>query len=773
MVRSMPPYARSLLATMLAILAHHSAQAQQGLEEVIVTAQKRTERAQDVPIALAAFGGDKIKELAIGDLRELSKRVPGVALFDDRAGSSQPTWVIRGVGLTDFNANNTPTAAIYYDEFYMTSNVMGGIGMFDIDRVEILKGPQGGLYGRNTTGGAVRVESVRPSLESFDGYATARYGKWGRYGVEGAAGGPLSDTVAFRIAGMIDQGGGWQDSLATAGDDEWGDHDFYALRARLLFQPSESLQVNLKIDSGKDQSETVLGSGIGAYDPNTLLKCAPVLAGERDDANCVDWGTVNDLANGVAPGLQVSDQSGDGREVLTNPVNQLDNEWFAATVQIDWDLEDATLTSITGYIDYEMRQFYDYDAGVHENGHENSHSPIKSWSQELRLVSNADGPFEWLAAVNWAEDELDDRRQFLFADNLLVFGGLPYSERSYLQTSSSWAAYGQVGYRLNDALKLHGSLRYTDEQKDIENATLVIFIAPGQPLPGVGITDVHRSWQLDEHWTGHAGIDWTPSDNALLYAKVTRGFKSGGFFGGFALTYEDLNPYIEETIWSYEAGFKTDWFDNSLRLNGAVYYYDYTDAQGYTTEFNDVTHTALTRLGNLGDAEHVGAELDFIWSPVALPGATLSAGAAWLDAEFDSKNSFLAQDFTTRVSYDGLQRSYAPEFSYDIEARYEWDIGADFRMITSVNYAWRDDVVNQDTTGTAIDAALYGVEAFGLLDARLQIGAQDDRWHVALVGKNLMDEEYVMSSTFDNLGSYMESFGLPFSWMLELNYNWR
>ena len=193
--------------------------AQQVLEEIIVTAQKRAESVQDVPIAISAFSGEQIEELAIGDLRELIEFIPGVEMYDDRGISSQPTWIIRGVGLADLNANNTPTAAIYHDEFYLTSNIMGGIGMFDIERIEVLKGAQGGLYGRNTTGGAVRVESVKPDLGGANGYATGSYGRYDAWSLEGAVGVPLGERAAVRIAALTNQGGGYQDSLVTVDDE--------------------------------------------------------------------------------------------------------------------------------------------------------------------------------------------------------------------------------------------------------------------------------------------------------------------------------------------------------------------------------------------------------------------------------------------------------------------------------------------------------------------------------------------------------------------------
>ena len=296
-------------------------------------------------------------------------------------------------------------------------------------------------------------------------------------------------------------------------------------------------------------------------------------------------------------------------------------------------------------------------------------------------------------------------------------------------------------------------------------------VEPGVPL-FFFVEDANQDWELDDNWSGHVGVDWTPTDSAMLYAKFTRGFKSGGFFGGFFLSDEETEAYGEETVDSYEVGFKSDWADSSLRLNGAVYYYDYSDVQGFTSVFSDVTGTALTKLDNLGDAEHTGAELEVTWLPQGVDGLMLAANFAWLDTELDSTSTFLAQDFETVVGYDGLQRPYAPEFSYYLEARYERNLFENLLGLFQLSYSWRDEQVNEDTGGTPIDSALFGIDDYGVVNGRIQLGADDERWHVALIGKNLTDEEYQVNTTFDNLGGYLATYGRPRSWMVEVNYGW-
>ena len=380
--------------------------AQADIEEIIVTANKREQSIQDVPIAISAFDSSALAEIGADSLENLTNFVPGVALFDDR-GAGQPTWVIRGVGLADFNANNTPTAAIYYDEAYMTSNALGAIGLYDIERVEVLKGPQGGLYGRNTTGGAVRIVSNRPNLAESEGYVSVSYeGRYGGTVAEAAYNVPLSENAAVRVAMQGDHGGGWQDSLATAEDDDHGDRDSLAFRGQLLYSPSDDLEILFKADIGRDKSETMLGRGNGFYDPLTGGPCAAIMAGQRDETSCI--GLHNLLGDPRLP----SDQTKNGSVVLSNPINDLDNEWTGITLTVDKDLGYASLVSISSFLDFDYVQSFDYDGTPlalvqSKEGFKDHDTTIEQWSQEFRLLSNNDGPLSWLAGATYAQDTND------------------------------------------------------------------------------------------------------------------------------------------------------------------------------------------------------------------------------------------------------------------------------------------------------------------------------------------------------------------------------
>ena len=311
------------------------------LEEVVVTAQKRSQSLQEIPISIAAFTDEDIKKSGAKSLQDLSEFVVGAELYDDR-GAGQPTWVIRGVGLADYNANNTPTAAIYYDELYLGSNAFGGIGLYDIERVEVLKGAQGGLYGRNTSGGAVRVISSLPALgEGFQGSVNIATGSWGSQTLQAAVGLGIGERLAFRLAVTDESGGGWQDTLATTKDDGYGDRDFFASKLSMLLQFNENSEILVKYEAGKDNSEAPLSYNRAVYYSDQNF-CESAKKGRFDPRSCLTWYNATEYAKnlGVSSGISPNMQKKDGSIVMSQPINRLDNNFQSLNVQYRWETDD-------------------------------------------------------------------------------------------------------------------------------------------------------------------------------------------------------------------------------------------------------------------------------------------------------------------------------------------------------------------------------------------------------------------------------------------------
>lgn len=760
---------QNLIAMAIAgVLTPLTAHAQ--IDEIVVTAEKREQSAQDVPIAISVFNAESLKEQGLTSLEDVASVVPGVELFDAR-GAGAPTWVIRGAGLEDFNANNTPVAAVYYDEVYMTSNALGGIGLFDIERVEVLKGPQGGLYGRNATGGAVRVLSTRPNLTEFDGYTQASYGSWGRYGIEGAIGGPIiEDKLAFRVAVTTDQGGGWQDSLATPGDDEHGDRDSQVFRGQLLYTPTEDLEILFKVDAGEDKSETTLGRATGFYDADgSFGPCAAILAGRRDDSSCLG------MHNLIGSPLLPSDQKKDGSTVLSNPINKLDNEWTGYNLQVDWDLGFANLKWLSSYLDYDFVQFFDYDgtplAFVQSTDEfPDGETNFEQWSQELRLISAGEGPLTWIVGAMAAEDTNKSYQSFSlqgFVD--IGFTDTIAGQAKYKQKTETWALYGQFGFDISDSLNVNGSLRYTDEDKGIDHLTQRLYVGDTD-MTVTGFVEGFQT-SLKENWSGHIGLDWRVADNALLYAKFSRGFKSGGYFAAFTNDYNTLNPYVEEVNDAYEIGLKSN-PSEELQVNASAFYYDYQDAQGtVTVESNSGVSDVLTTVSTVGDAEHYGVELDLAWAPSQLPGFSLQVAASWLDAEVTDSDQVSYDLDGELVSLEGLVRSYSPKYSYSVNIRQEANITDALLGSVSAAYSWRDDPISRSMQVSDKDCAVYCQDSYGHLNLRIALAHLNQGWEVALLGENVTDETYITIATGDDGGNYMDMPARPASWSVQLQYD--
>jgi iron complex outermembrane receptor protein len=732
------------------------------LEEIVVTAQKRVEDIQSVGIAISAFSASDLRELGANSLRDLPQFTPNVALFDEY-GTGQPTWVIRGVGLTDFNANNTPTAAIYVDDVYMTSNVMGGVGLFDLQQVEVLKGPQGALYGRNTSGGAIRVISNKPNTDAVGGYASLSYNDWDQTIAEGALNVPVGESAAFRVAGQFGQGGhGWQTSLVDG--EKHGKMDKWAARAQFLANLTDSTELLLNVHGAADSSETPLGRGIGLYSTDAEAPgfCSAILSGHLDDKNCAMEATFYDPEQRMP-----SVQSNDGRKTLSDPINQFDNSSQGASARITVKFDNATLTSVTAYEGFDYGLTFDYDGSDGEFGHQHAKSTIDAWSQSLWLASTNDGPVSWLVGAEYATDDLSENRYFGIKSDLglVPLVGFDSANLRYDQTTESAAAFGQVNWKFADTLSFNLGVRYTDESKNYRHGGFVTFL-DGVETPYV--EGLHDETNL-KVWSWKTGLDWTPTDDVLFYGSISKGFKSGGFFGGFPAEGQDsISPYDPETVLAYEVGVKSEWFDHTLRLNGALFYYDYRDVQGYFTILN-IINTPSTRLGNLGDAEHKGAELDLTWQ--ATDHLTLQANAGWLDAKIADSDATTTSWLGTEVPLEGTQRFNAPDFSYFLRGEYDIPVGR-FNLSTSLDYSWRDSL--RGFGASVIEDTLFDqLKAYGLLGARISLSDSDAHWNVALWGKNLADEKYFVNIATDDVASWMEIPGAPRSYGIELRYDWK
>lgn len=692
------------------------------VEEIVVTAERRAESLQSVPISITALSGEQVQQLNLKQASDLSGISPGVFAVGSR-GDANPIFAIRGIGLNDTFANNNPTVGVYLDDIVQPFTPLLGFPVFDLQRIEVLKGPQGTLYGRNTTGGAINFISKAPTHD-FDAYATASYGRFDRTEIEGAIGGGLTDNLALRLAGKVtDQSDGWQTNALTG--ETIGDRDSKALRGMALWTPTDDIEVLLKASLLEDRSDTQLREHVGYNAPGGGT-CSAYFAGIRDEGNCVN-------------ALGYFDPTSDRRTVEASEVfgHVADTSSRDFMLNVNWDMGAATLTSVTGYIDFERVSGDDSDGSALVLLDSEFRDDIEAFSQEVRLASNNDGPLSWMVGAYYSWDELgSDITQALddhfFRTRVTI---------DALQTTTSYALFSQAKYELTDRLRLTAGARYTDEKKEFKYDGLDIDpfgTSAGLPTPVAGIDDTLR----EDVVTGKIGLDFDLTDSVMLYTSASKGFKSGGYKSAIAFNTAELDPFVGENLYAYELGAKSTWLDGKLQFNSALYYYDYQDFQAFVTEIRSGINVIV--LNNAGDAEVLGLEADLTARPIDR--LTLRLSANVMESEIKEINPEVQAD------YVGNRLANAPEVSASAIVRYDLpteDLGFG-------SYAMIDGSYRGKTYYSVNNRGQSSQDAYGLLNARLGFTSLDDRWEFALWGRNLTDKLYV-STAYDNYGGIFPS----------------
>lgn len=788
----------SLLAICTPALAQNqaaSANPDQGeSDEIVVTAQRRSETIQNVPMMLSAFGGEELKKRNVVNLEDVADKVAGVQIF--RTVTGQPTWIIRGVGLVETNPNNPPPASIYLDEVYEVTNAQGQMPLFDVERVEVLKGPQGGTYGRNTSGGAVKIISRKPDLSNLRADATLSYGSHSRFSLDAGVSVPLAaDVAALRIAGTVKAGGGWQHSISDNRD--WGDADVFGLRGTLLVAPASNVTAKLIIDYSRDRSELPLLRAAGARalssegGTSAALWCAPFNAGALSDACRTYPGVLNALGFTFLSSASPATQAANGSTTLSNAYNKLDVETLGTTFDLKIDFGAVSLESITAYRDFDYGRQMDADATANELGHSITRDRFKIFSQDLRLQSNGEGPFTWALGFNYGEERLNSKRTFLFRDDpftgtaFTAYGAASRSEAvadvGYLQNSRTYSGYLEAGYAFTPTFKLNGALRYTDLTKRYHDGGFNFPLGTGavsasplvQSLVNYTLSD---SYHLRNNWTGNLYLSWKPGENTLFYASLGRGIKEGGFFGGFpSQGQSSIVPFREETVWAYEAGFKLQGWNRRFGLNAAAFYYDYADAQASVPAVS-ATGAVFGRPGNV-DARHKGVELETFVVPVN--GLRLSGSMTYLDAKYHDTQQYATLDSGGLASYMGLRREFAPKWSWTVEARYDADIagfgklgfivdanGRSNRFMSQLASANVNPSLPAPTTMREMSRTLVG---YTLMNARVSFQPEGQPFSIAAYVRNLTDKHYVVVTQTDGIApNYGQFYNEPRTFGVEV-----
>lgn len=683
------------------------------LEEVIVTAQKREQSFTDVSVAVTVFDDAAIQELRMLKPEDVASQTPNLKINDTLANSI-PNVVIRGVGLNDYAVNNNPAAGIYIDEVYLVSPAMLTFQLFDLERIEVLKGPQGTLYGRNTTAGTVNFISRKPQDE-FDAYSIFEVGNYDSYRAEAAIGGQLTPGLNGRIAGqLVKRNEGHQ--YDRLNDREIGEIDRGSIRGMLDWSPREDVSLLFNWHAGSDESDAWLTKVDNPFDPT-------------DD------------------GITDPYVSAASNESL------IDLEASGGGLTLDWSISDTlSLIAVTGYEELDRRHIEDRDASSLIMLDGEFLNEIEQFSQEVRLTHVGD-ELILIGGAFYGNDEVTTRDRFDSPDLLALLGlpGIDAIGNEYRQETDSWALFLHSEWRFNPSWNLIAGIRYTDESKDFRDA-FTYLIAGGNEFPVH--EPVNNDYEADDT-SGKLGLDYTGFEDTLIYTSISKGFKSGGFQGQLTFNPDDLQPFDEETMYAYEIGFKTRLLDNRLQLNAAVFYYDYEDLQFYGGLF-DSPVGVLFGITNVGDAEVTGGEVELWWK--LAEGWDLRFGLGLLDTEI------------TRSEVGGVSEGSwlpnSPEVTFNALVRYEWNIGDHLAYImATTNY--QDDVA-YDIIRSPVEAL---EDSYWLANARIGFGGNDGRWEVYLWGENIFDETYRTQVLFSSIG-FGANYNFPRSYGIGAQFNW-
>lgn len=725
--------------------SQQSASVQQPLEEIVVTARKREQRIQEVSMSITAFSGEQLEEFRISTAQNLSWYTPGLFATGSR-GDSDPLYTIRGIGLNDAFSNNNPTVGVYINEVNQPFTPMMSFQLFDIDRVEVLKGPQGTLYGRNVTGGAVNVFSRRPG-EKLNGYARGDYGNYDHFEFEGAVGGPMSDTAGGRLAiYTVQRGEGWLDNAFN--DQEIGELDQTAVRGTLEFNPTESLELLLIGNYARDKSDSAGREHVGFLDgPFSPNLCQPAIRGERDETQCVSF-------------LGYSDPYPDRYTIENSSLfgQNADGENYGFSLAINWDIGDMTLSSVTGYSDYERIYNEDSDGTPIIMIDTRSTNEIDVLSQELRLAATTAGGLDWVVGAYFTDDEMF----FDFQQALDEHVFLTRVSQNFTQATTAWAVFGYASLPVTDTISLLGGLRYTDEEKDFDYFGFDHDPFGTSNLPAFGVIPVsefHDSISNND-WTGEVGVEFQVANGTLLYVNTAKGFKSGGYKGAISFTLAELEPFDPETLYAYEAGIKSTLADGTLRINAAGYFYDWKDFQAFVTEIR--AGVPVLVLSNAGDAEVLGFEIDALWEPV--DGLQLSAAANLMDTEITKYNAIPGTGDNA-----GNKLANAPDLMFNARGRYDFAVGqSGWGAYIGTDVIYRDKVYfSLGNNGQ------NSQDNFWLLNGRVGLNSPDGHWDLSLWGENLSDKFYITQS-YDNTGGIFPSqnfIGLPRTYGVSAKYS--
>jgi iron complex outermembrane receptor protein len=735
-----------------ALLSSATASAESGIETVVVTAQKRSEDAQAIPLTVQAFSAKAISDLGIKASTDLGRFSPNVDIALPAGAGNQPIIAIRGVGLNDYDTNNSGPNGVYLDEVYLSSPASQTFQAFDLERIEILKGPQGTLYGRNTSGGAIDFISAKPT-DDMTGELHAEYGSFDTFQVEGAVGGEIADGLDARIAAVHNGSGGYTYNALTGGRENGADNS--AGRAQLQWKPREDLTLLLNVHAATVANRPAEYRHLGARDPVTGALCsvARVYAKNGDCVDAFGYGTPTDFYAGAYERQQHLNVNG-----------------WGTSLRADYDLGGIVLTSLSAYERNSKLHPEDSDASPNRELEIDFGVRSDTFTQELRAAHSGDDTNWVVGAYYLGEDLSQDQPLYILLD--AGDAGAEIVRDDSRQVTDSYALYGQGDYKLTDRLKLTLGGRFTGESKSFryrqgnevqENGQ---FDAPVW-FPGPGPDAFFKESISDTAFNWKAAADYHIADALMTYVSVSTGFKSGGFNGSF-LSQDpmqiaaQLAPIKPEHVTAYETGVKSTFFDDRLLFDAAAFYNDYSNLQIFVLAPVPGTELATNILANARKAHMLGADIQIEAKPI--DNLTLSAQIGLLNARIDSHEQINVDASGNAVRANGHQLPLSPHVTMSALADYRIPLGAD-HLDLQFGASYKSHQFFDVANSPYLTQGDYWLE-----NARIAYGFDGDKWEVAGYVRNLSGEKYFLD-VFDLsfLGLYQGIMGQPRTIGAEVN----
>lgn len=795
----MKPIHKMLLGVSLAALGATGAYAQDasssGVQDIVVTAQKRSESANKVGMSITAVTAETITTKNITQASELQKVVTGFTFTEAPRGA--PVFAIRGIGFQDSTVGSASTVALYTDEVPLAFPMEARFPTLDLERVEVLKGPQGILFGQNSTAGAINFIAAKPTDELKSGVDVS-YGRFNTLQGSAFMSGPVSDTVKMRLSVMALNADGWQQNYQRPGE-TLGAKRGYAGRFITEWDATNDLKVTFNVNGWIDKSDTQAAQLLYAFPLQTNFPYVPydLTPPPPRNARSAGWDRYLNLDR---------DPANIGKQEKL----QRDDGFFQASVRADYQLSDPLrLTSITSIARYQQDYGIDVDGTQLSNFSIGDTARAESFSQEVRLAGDYE-KLKFIIGANYDDHDTQEANRY-YVDQSSVFVGFINNTDSgayFKSPIKDYAFFGNIDYQITDMIKVYGGIRYTKDKRSYTGCTqdygdgvqanafnivIPLLNPPGAPLPNIQpggctssnvvtspalVTPTNPTGQYfapgianfslkEDNISWRAGVDLQATPTTLLYANVSQGYKSGGFPAVNVASNLQLEGVKQEKIIAYEAGVKAGLFDRRLQFNAAGFYNDYTNKQLRGRILDPFGFFGvLDKLLNIPESRVYGAEVQIQAAPV--DGLSLNVGATYTNTKVTGDTAGFYDPVGNQINYKGLPFPNTPKWNLTASADYERPITDGMLGFVGVSALHQSktiglfarpeqiELVDLDPTlfpGVKVPGDSFNIKAYTTVDAQLGIGAQDGKWRAWIWGKNIFNTYYWTNATqsFDSI----------------------